>query len=152
MNRPIVLVIDGDPASFELQGPTVEIGTLNDDVFALDTVMVTATVSDDESVAAVLSAVQRGARVALRIRLAEPLRSEFVDQLRRVADIETVAPRALSEEHRALLDHLGKGASLAEAAQALHLSRRTVDRRLAEIKSIMNVATTAEALGFREPT
>lgn len=150
MTRPIVLVTDDDPACVQLQGPRVDIGTLDDEVFELDAVMVTATVTDDESAAAVLSAVQRGANVALRVLLAEPFRAEFIDQLRRLADIQTDAPPALNDEHRALLDHLRQGASLTEAAHALHLSRRTVDRRLAEIKSIMKVATTTEALGFRD--
>jgi DNA-binding NarL/FixJ family response regulator len=141
---------DGDPAAVQLQGPRVDIQTLNNDVFELAAVVVTASVVDEKSAAAVLSAVQRGATVALRIRITEPFRSAFIDQLQRVADIQTDAAPALSEEHRALLDHLRRGASLTEAAHALHLSRRTVDRRLAEIKSIMKVTTTAEALGFRE--
>jgi DNA-binding NarL/FixJ family response regulator len=152
VTRPIVLVTDADPAGVQLQGRRVDLQTLNNDVFEIDAVIVTATVSDDESAAAVLKAIQRGARVELRILLVEPFRSEFIDQLRRLADIQTDAPSALSDEHRALLDHLRQGGSLTAAARALHVSRRTVDRRLAEIKSIMRVATTAEALAVREPT
>lgn len=150
MSRPVVVVTEGDPADVQLQGPRADIQTLHNEVFELDALIVAATVSDGMSAAAVLSAVQRGATVALRIRLPEPFRSEFIDQLRRVADIQPEATPALSDQHRALLDHLRRGESLTEAARALHVSRRTVDRRLAEIKSIMRVATTTEALGFRE--
>lgn len=151
MNRPTVIVTDGD-LSVPMTGPTVDIRTLRDDIFELDAVTVSATVSDDASATAVLRAVQRGATVTLQIRLTEPSRSEFIDQLRRVADVQTDAGPTLSIEQRALLDHLRRGASMTETAHALHLSRRTVDRRLAEIKRILNVVTTTEALRFCEPT
>ena len=45
-----------------------------------------------------------------------------------------------------LLRRLASGMSLGEAAMALHLSRRTADRRLAAARRQLRVETTAEAL------
>lgn len=52
----------------------------------------------------------------------------------------------LSAEERALLKLLRAGASLGEAAKALHLSRRTADRRLASARRALGAATTSEAV------
>jgi len=52
----------------------------------------------------------------------------------------------LGETERALLSRLLQGDSLGDAAAALHLSRRTADRRLAAARQRLGAATTAEAL------
>jgi DNA-binding NarL/FixJ family response regulator len=52
----------------------------------------------------------------------------------------------LSAEQRALLGQLLGGATLGQAARALHLSRRTADRRLAAARAALEARTTAEAL------
>jgi DNA-binding CsgD family transcriptional regulator len=49
-------------------------------------------------------------------------------------------------EQRQLLRLLADGLSVAEAAAFLHLSRRTAERRLAEARAVLGVATTAEAV------
>jgi DNA-binding CsgD family transcriptional regulator len=54
--------------------------------------------------------------------------------------------RALDDEQRRLLELLGGGLSVVEAARRLHLSRRTAERRLAEARSILGAATNAEAV------
>jgi DNA-binding CsgD family transcriptional regulator len=54
--------------------------------------------------------------------------------------------RALDDEQRRLLELLGRGLSVVEAARRLHLSRRTAERRLAEARSILGAATNAEAV------
>lgn len=54
--------------------------------------------------------------------------------------------RALDDEQRRLLELLGRGLSVVEAARRLHLSRRTAERRLAEARSIVGAATNAEAV------
>jgi DNA-binding NarL/FixJ family response regulator len=45
-----------------------------------------------------------------------------------------------------LLAHLVGGATLGAAAKALHVSRRTADRRLASARRALNAASTAEAV------
>lgn len=52
----------------------------------------------------------------------------------------------LDPDGTSLLGLLVDGRSLGEAAAALHLSRRTADRRLAAARTALGVATTAEAL------
>jgi DNA-binding CsgD family transcriptional regulator len=54
--------------------------------------------------------------------------------------------RALDDEQRRLLELLGRGLSVVEAAGRLHLSRRTAERRLAQARSILGAATNAAAV------
>lgn len=54
--------------------------------------------------------------------------------------------RALADEQRRLLELLGRGLSVVEAARRLHLSRRTAERRLAQARSILGAATNAAAV------
>lgn len=72
------------------------------------------------------------------------------DDLRRIGEVEhLIAPPAeptLSATERELLGALLAGCSLGEAAQALHLSRRTADRRLAAARRALGVTTTPAAV------
>lgn len=54
----------------------------------------------------------------------------------------------LSPAERALIERLLAGDSLGQAARALHLSRRTADRRLASARRALGASTTAEALAI----
>lgn len=53
--------------------------------------------------------------------------------------------RALDDDQQRLLQLLGDGLSVTEAALRLHLSRRTAERRLAE-RSVLGAATNAESV------
>lgn len=53
---------------------------------------------------------------------------------------------AVAPEARALLDLLASGVPLGQAAGILHLSRRTADRRMAEVRRALGVRTTTAAL------
>lgn len=57
-----------------------------------------------------------------------------------------VSRDALEPEQFRLLDLLAAGSTVDEAAAELYLSRRTVQRRLAEIRSALGVSTTAAAV------
>jgi DNA-binding CsgD family transcriptional regulator len=67
------------------------------------------------------------------------------------------AATTLAPEQRRLLALLGAGSTVEEAARCLHMSRRTAQRRLAEIRGRLGVPTTAAAvaqsvgLGDAEP-
>jgi DNA-binding NarL/FixJ family response regulator len=52
----------------------------------------------------------------------------------------------LTGEERRLLELLAAGQALGEAAEALHLSRRTADRRMAAARGKLGVRSTAEAV------
>ena len=52
----------------------------------------------------------------------------------------------LADEERNLIELLAGGMSLGEAASALHLSRRTADRRLASARLALGASTTPELI------
>ena len=54
--------------------------------------------------------------------------------------------KALDEAQMQLLAHLARGLSVAEAAQVLHLSPRTAERRLAEARAALGAATNSQAV------
>jgi len=63
----------------------------------------------------------------------------------RIGDQDGTAT-GLTDEQRAVLMLMLHGDTLGQAASRLHLSRRTVDRRLADIRRVYRVLSTAEAL------
>jgi len=74
-------------------------------------------------------------------------RAAFLDQLARVADVQaSAAPAPLTDEQRALLRLLADGRSIAEAAEAVGLSRRTAHRRLDAARRALGVETGTEAI------
>jgi DNA-binding NarL/FixJ family response regulator len=97
---------------------------------------------------AALLAAARGAGVVAVARCSGDELDAFVDDLARLGTVEelhaetTLAP---SEEQR-LLELLAEGLSLDDAAAALHISRRTAERRLACARRALGVRTTAAAV------
>jgi DNA-binding NarL/FixJ family response regulator len=71
------------------------------------------------------------------------------DQLMAAADHRTTASDgpALSAEEQELVERLLAGQSLGQASNAMHVSRRTADRRIAAARQALGVRTTAELLG-----
>ena len=115
--------------------------------FDLPELIVWASVASREDAMHVLRVIQRGADVVLHVRMPEPDRSAFLDEVRRAARrVDTLEPPQLDSLQRELVRHLRHGLSLREAAARLHISGRTADRRLAEIRDLLGVATTSEAL------
>jgi DNA-binding CsgD family transcriptional regulator len=55
---------------------------------------------------------------------------------------------ALDAEARALISRIAAGATLGQAAHALHLSRRTADRRLAKARRALGVERTVVAIAW----
>jgi DNA-binding NarL/FixJ family response regulator len=99
---------------------------------------------------AVLSAVRGAGIVATAPNAA--LRNELITQLGRLGAVETgedsVAPSwlKLDETQRRLLELLGKGWTIGQAAETVYLSRRTAHRRLASARHLLGVSTTTEAI------
>jgi DNA-binding NarL/FixJ family response regulator len=56
--------------------------------------------------------------------------------------------REVGPDARALISHIAAGATLGQAAHALHLSRRTADRRLAQARRALGVDRTVAAIAF----
>lgn len=104
-----------------------------------------------EDAAAALLAALDGAGVLVDARAERPIVDRLCDDLRRLGAVDHRPPGAprrgrLTPQQRALLDLLVGGATLADAARSLGLSRRTADRRLAEARATLRVRTTSEAI------
>jgi DNA-binding NarL/FixJ family response regulator len=96
-------------------------------------------------------AVVRGASVVVRAKADRDVIDRLCEDLRHLGPLEHrtgAEPKSpqLDEEGRAIVALLSQGLSLGEAAKRLHISRRTADRRLADVRSALGVRTTAEAL------
>jgi DNA-binding CsgD family transcriptional regulator len=116
----------------------------------------------------VLAHVERGLtnrEIARRMRIAGPtvgrLLSNAMDRLGAASRAHAVAladcgpiegrdpgrvATSVGPDARALIGRLAAGDTLAEAAHALHLSRRTADRRLAQARRALGVDRTVVAI------
>ncbi|HET7182195.1 MAG TPA: helix-turn-helix transcriptional regulator [Candidatus Limnocylindrales bacterium] len=112
----------------------------------------------------VLAHVEQGltnAEIARRMRIARPTvgrhlsnamarlgaesRAHAVILANPVRHLPEAAP-AVGPEARALIGRIAAGETLAEAAHALHLSRRTADRRLAHVRRALGADRTVVAV------
>ena len=105
----------------------------------------------EEDAEAAVMAAARGAGVLAVLPPGDPIAAELYENLRRLGPVEhrsmnTQDQHSLSREDKRLLTLLGNGLSVTEAAAALHLSRRTVERKLAELRRRLGVRTTSEAV------
>jgi DNA-binding NarL/FixJ family response regulator len=102
--------------------------------------------------AAALLAAARGARVLIAANAEQDVVASLLDDLSRLGPVKyRESPpcdplAALDVELQQLLDILAAGGSLDDTARQLNYSRRTVDRRLARARSLLQVGTTAEAI------
>jgi DNA-binding CsgD family transcriptional regulator len=106
--------------------------------------------SDDQAASALLVAAH-GARLVLHVPPEVELAPAMLEDLGRLGTIQwrdgaAASTSGLDEDERRLLELLGDGFSLGEAARRLYLSRRTADRRLHSARRVLGVETTAEAI------
>lgn len=102
------------------------------------------------AVEAVLAAVQ-GHRVVASVVGPPDLADGLYRDLRRIGPVEVRQGEAvdtvgLPAQVWAVLDEVAAGRSLDDVAQSLHVSRRTVDRRLAQARRELGVGSTTEAV------
>ena len=127
---------------------------------ALDPTMIASIVvrdSDDAARAVIVAA--RGASLVLGIdgSLPQDARAELLDALARIGPLqrlEPVAPTVTVEADEAMrdaLEVLANGGTVAEAAYAVHMSERTLHRRLSTLRKQLglrsNTAVAREVLG-----
>lgn len=116
-------------------------------------------VADDDSCAAAVLIAAWGGGILVGIgQLDDGSRHRLLDDLGRLGTLERLSATPLPAEGAAagtagldpdgarLLELLAAGRSLGEAASALHLSRRTADRRLAVVRRDLGVETTPAAI------
>ena len=112
-------------------------------------------VSDAASAGEALRLALRGSDLLVHATAAREVLDRLYEDLRRLAPVEVLtalqppAPgEGLDDDGRDLLHLLAQGLTVAEAAEALHLSLRTANRRLAAARAKLGVATTIEAIAF----
>lgn len=120
-------------------------------------------VGDRQAAQQAVLAALAGAHLVITASAPRDVIDMLCDDLRRLGTLDhRVSPQRragpiLSPAERALIERLLAGDSLGQAARALHLSRRTADRRLASARRALGAATTAQALavavslGLRPP-
>jgi DNA-binding NarL/FixJ family response regulator len=148
-----LIVVEGPRATFEdavreieASGARVVRGWWRD-----SNVVCVGTVESPEHASDALLAVLAGAGVVVEAKADREIVDRLLDDLRHLGEVEyrTAVPDRgpdLSRDERSLLELLGQGQTLGEAAKALHLSRRTADRRLAGAREKLGVSSTAEAI------
>lgn len=106
-------------------------------------------VPDQATAQAALLCAVRGAGLVVSLRHDAAWAAPFLADLARVGSDAPHRPEAdvgLTDEQRALLDLLAEGHSIAQAARRMFLSLRTANRRVAEARAALGVATTREAV------
>jgi DNA-binding NarL/FixJ family response regulator len=115
-----------------------------------DNVVCAGVVADENDAAAALLSAVSGCGILVDARASRDVIDRLCSDLRTFGRIEHRLERrrrpALTVEQRELLALLADGLSLGDAAQRLHLSRRTADRRLAAARATLGASTTAEAV------
>lgn len=112
-------------------------------------VVVAGAVPDQAAAQAVLLCAVRGAGLVVALHFDAPWAAPFLADLARLGPDEPPRPEPdvrLTDEQQALLDLLADGHSIAQAARRLFLSLRTANRRVAEARAVLGVATTREAV------
>ncbi|HET7016699.1 MAG TPA: hypothetical protein VFI65_22445 [Streptosporangiaceae bacterium] len=111
-------------------------------------------VADERAAQQAVLAALAGAHLVVAATAPREVIDMLCEDLRRLGTLDhrvgvpATPAGGLGDTERALLERLLKGDSLGEAANALHLSRRTADRRLAAARRALGAATTAEALAI----
>jgi DNA-binding NarL/FixJ family response regulator len=133
--------------------PTSTLGDVPAEPWKLDGLVVTGVVGSRDAAAHAVLAAVRGARLAVRLSDDARVTAFVIDGLRRVGPLELAASQnengdrpTLSDLERRLLELLAEGNTIAEAAATVGYSRRTIERRLVEVRRRLGVGSNAEAL------
>ena len=103
------------------------------------------TVAGPNDAEAALTALVRGVGLVISVTLSGEQRRRFDDDLTRAGSREA-ADAGIGPVHEALLEALVAGEPLARAAERANVSRRTANRRMAEVRVHYGVETTPEAV------
>jgi hypothetical protein len=106
-----------------------------------------------DDLAPVTLAALAGAGIVADVGEDRLLAEHLCDDLRRLGPVEHRSAAngwvVLTTDQRRLLDLLGEGMALGEAAGRLHLARRSADRRLAAARAALGSASTGAAVTMR---
>lgn len=152
--RPPIIIVEGLPEAFrraveELRSEGWAVRDGFDSGDATPREVRAGGVGDAESAGRAVLAVLAGAGAVVHATAAGDVIDRLLDDLRHLGQVDHrtgTGSSAVSLEARAILGRLALGDTLGEAAHALHLSRRTADRRLAEARRALGVERTIEAI------
>lgn len=109
------------------------------------------TITDETEAVAAVTALTRGVGLAVSLTVTGDLRFRLLEDLHQLASVTEAAPTeddGLDDDHQRLIGLLVDGATVTEAARQLNMSRRTAGRRLIEIRAVLGVDSTAEAISW----
>jgi DNA-binding NarL/FixJ family response regulator len=147
----VFIVIEGESSGSAVQSALAEIG--RPAVMSWNGgpgVLCTGVVETAADARRVVLAALAGSDLVVDCRADREVADAMCDDLRRLGRLDhrviTVPDPVLADDQRELLVALAAGRSLGWAAQQLHVSRRTADRRLAAARASLGAANTAEAI------
>lgn len=147
----VFVVIEGDSSAAAMSAALAEIG--RPPVTSWDGrpgVLCTGTVETAADARQAVLAALAGSDLVVDCRADREVTDAMCDDLRRLGHLDhrvvTTSESVLGDDQRLLLSALAAGRSLGWAAQQLHVSRRTADRRLAAARATLGAANTAEAI------
>ncbi|MCU1454219.1 MAG: transcriptional regulator, LuxR family [Acidimicrobiales bacterium] len=115
-----------------------------------DPVVIVGPITNPEELAAAVVAVARGAHLDVEIAADErPAVASLLDGLRQVGRLVHETPErepTFSPEDEQIISLLAAGASVTEVSGILGYSRRTVQRRLADLRSAVGATTNSETI------
>lgn len=147
----VFVVIEGDPSGAAVRTAVAEIGGSPVASWQGESGVLCAGVVETAADARlVVLAALAGSDLVVDCRADRDVTDAMCDDLRRLGRLDhRVVQRSdpvLDEDQRTLLSALAAGRSLGSAAQQLHVSRRTADRRLAAARARLGASNTAEAI------
>jgi DNA-binding NarL/FixJ family response regulator len=143
------VVVEGDPSGRAARAALNEFDRpWSESWDAASASLCTSAVHTADDAHQVVLAALAGADLVVDCRAPREVIDEMCDDLRRLGRLDHRVVRAspLDDDQRQLLVALAAGRSLGSAAQELHVSRRTADRRVAAARAELGAATTAEAI------
>ena len=109
----------------------------------------TGIVQTDDDIARAFIAASRGASLVIAIGadVSNAARVELLDALARISTVERVLPTTIDTDHELsdALRVLAAGGSVVEAANEVHMSERTLHRKLARLRQQLGVTSNAVA-------
>lgn len=104
------------------------------------------TVDSESAAQAAITALVRGVGLVIAVKLSGNQKRQFIDDLAHAGSVDTGTKPLFEPVHVTLLNALARGDSMAIAADEAHVSLRTANRRIAEVRSHYGVETTVEAV------
>jgi DNA-binding CsgD family transcriptional regulator len=153
MTLPYVVVEAGDQALADARGELTSLGwqvvdRLADGPREGGLVYAVPVTGEDDAAVALFTAIEGVGLLVDAAGAPRPVVDRLCDDLRRLGHLDhrvSVSEPLLTAEERALMDLLADGRTLGAAADALHLSRRSADRRLAAARAKLGADATGQA-------